>query len=178
MPLDEHKEGGKQMVLQLKQNWNPRDERWNPHYWPGSNQNLTSLTTSSSKGFLSKFWTTEVLPFLCTTLVQSLSSVNTFNLLSNLLKKKKIFNLIAKWKNFQCSGKKKKAEVLFTLLFQIVWIHGGAFKHTSLYDGSMNMCRFCLHFVFTCSRTAQTNRTGKQKEIYCYSPCLWHHRDL
>lgn len=118
MPLDKHKEGWKETVLQLKQNWNPRDERWNPSYWPGRSQNLTSLITSSIKWFLSKFWTTEVSSFLCTTLLQSLNSVNPCNLLSNILKKKKIFNLIAKWKNVKCSEKKNMQKFLLCWFFR------------------------------------------------------------
>lgn len=45
------------------------------------------------------------------------------------------------------------------LLFQIVWIYGGAFKHSSLYDESMDMCRFCLLFAIY----MLTNSTDKQK---------------
>lgn len=45
------------------------------------------------------------------------------------------------------------------MLFQIVWIYGGAFKHTSLYDESLNMCRFCLLLAIY----MLPNSTDKQK---------------
>lgn len=44
-------------------------------------------------------------------------------------------------------------------LFQIVWIYGGAFTHTGLYDESMNTCRFCLRLAIY----MLTNSTDKQK---------------
>lgn len=55
--------------------------------------------------------------------------------------------------------KKKHAEVLVMLVFQRVWIYGGAFKHTSLYDESVNMCRSCLHLA----THMLPNSTDKQK---------------
>lgn len=178
MPLDKHEETWKEIILLLKQNWNPRDERRNPDYWPGRRQNLTSLATSSTKAFHSKFRTTEVSSILHTTLLQSLSPVNTCKLLSNLLKKKKKTYWTWYLSEKTSSVQKKRLKFFLHCSFRQSGFMG-VLPRTLACMRKALMCANCVSTLrFTCSQTAQTNRRVKQKGIYRSAPWLQHHRDL